>query len=314
MKRIAFVVHQMGTQGSYLNHLDLQQYLKDNEGYNITFYCENVKRLYEVIKSTRRDYKIGKGEVKILSKDIVEPNVVVTDFKTLIMAEKLNLFVICKKLIITDAIELTYYLRNMTNARFYYDFDIHTALRSFYAEEITFLMPPNNYYLFKEKHPDLDAKIFFKAINVDMINAVECENRDGYFFRWDDCEGYEDLVRDKFGKDGANFEPEWRYKHGRKIPWTYNETDHIFDYKSLVYRRRKYLEYKEQFGRLIFEYILLGKTVYFLDTPFTDDGLTDYIHHYDIKFDGNRIITTKEELENKMRVYTDKPWETNDEY
>ena len=310
MKKIAFVVHQMGTQGSYLNHLDLQQYLKDNEDYKVVFYCENVKKLYEVIDSTRRSYKIGKGEVKVIRKEILEPQTVVTDFKTLIMAEKLKLFVMCKKLLITDSIELTYYLKDMDNARFYYDFDIHQALRSFYAMETTFLMPPNNYYLFKEKHPDLDAKIFFKKINVDMLNTIDFENREGYFFRWDDCEGYEDLVRNKFGSDGANFEPEWLMKEGGyKVPLKYNEINHIFDYKSLVYRRRKYLEYQEQFGRLIFEYVLLGKDVYFLEEPFTDDGLTDYLNHYDIKFDGNKIVTTKEELENKMRVYTDKPWE-----
>lgn len=309
MKKIAFVVHQMGTQGSYLNHLDLQQYLKDNEGYRVVFYCENVKKLYEVIESTRRDYKIGKGEVKVIRKEILEPQVVVTDFKTLIMAEQLKLFVMCKKLLITDSIELTYYLKNMRDARFYYDFDIHKALRSFYAAETTFLMPPNNYYLFKEKHPDLDAKIFFKKINVNMLNTIKFENRDGYFFRWDDCKGYEDLVKDSFGDGGVNFEPKWKLRGRWKIPLKYNEIDHIFDYKSLVYRRRKYLEYQEQFGRLIFEYILMGKTVHFLDQPFTDDGLTDYLNHYDIKFDGNKVTTTKEELENKMQVYNDKPWE-----
>ena len=125
----------------------------------------------------------------------------------------------------------------------------------------------------------------------------------------DDCKGYQDLVKEKFGDDGANYEPDWKLRMGRKIPLKYNEVDHIFDYKALVYRRRKYLEYQEQFGRLIFEYILLGKTVYFMDEPFTEDGLTDYLRHFNIKFDGNRVSTTKEELKNKMMVYKDKPWD-----
>jgi hypothetical protein len=309
MKRAVFVSHQMGTQGSYLNHLDLQQYLKDHEDYKIKFYCENVKKLYEVIRNTRRSYTIGKGEVKILTREVIEPEVVVTDFKTLITAPQLQLWVICKTLLIMDSIELTYHLKEIKNARYFHNVDIYKALKQFYTKKTLFLMPPSNYKLFKQRYPDLDARIFFKSINIDMLKTIEFENRDGYFFRWDDLKGYQQLVKEKFGDDGFDYVPEWQLKRGQKIPLKYNEVNHIFDYKSLVYRRRKYLEYQEQFGRLIFEYILLGKTVYFLGEPFTDDGLTDYLHHYGIKFDGNKVITTKEELENKMRVYLNRPWE-----
>ena len=115
--------------------------------------------------------------------------------------------------------------------------------------------------------------------------------------------GYKEDVLKKFGDHGINYEPDWKLKMGRKIPLKYNEVNHIFDYESLVYRRRKYLEYQEQFGRLIFEYILLGKTVYFAAERFTDDGLTDYLHHFDIQFDGNKIVTTKDELREKMKDY-----------
>ena len=111
----------MGTQGSYINHLDLQQYLKDNEGYKVKFYCENVKRLFEVMKESRRSYSFNPGEVKVLRKEIVEPEVVVTDFKTLITARELGIWIICNKLLIMDTIELTYHLKDMKNARFYYE-------------------------------------------------------------------------------------------------------------------------------------------------------------------------------------------------
>lgn len=307
MKQAVFITHQMGTQGSYLNHLDLQQYLKDRDGYKIKFYCENVKSLYEIIKNSRRPYKIGSGEVKVLRKEIVEPELVFTDFKTLIMAKELGLWVICKKLIIMDSIELTYYLKDIKTARFYYNVDVEEALKHFYTEETLFLMPPCNYNIFKRKYPDLKAQPFFKHINIDMLNNLKYENRSGFFFRWDDLKGYKDLVQGKFGK-GVCYEPEWKLKKGRKIPLKYNEINHIFDYESLVYRRRKYLEYQEQFGRLIFEYILLGKTVYFESDPFTDDGLTDYLRHFNIKFDGNKVVTTKEELTERMKNYDDRPW------
>lgn len=310
MKEIVFLTNQMGLQGSYLNHLDLQQHLKDHEGYKVKFYCENVKKLFEVVRDSRRGYTFTKGEPKILKNEIVElGSVIITDFKTFLMAEKMNWWIICDTVLVMDSIELTYHLKDMKHARFYHSIDIEKAAKHFYANKILFLMPPNNHELFKVKHPTLESRPFFKIINTDMLKTLECENRPGYFYRWDDSKDYREEVTGKFGNDGVNYEPDWKLKLGHRIPLKYNEINHIFDYETLVYRRRKYLEFQEQFGRLIFEYILLGKTVYFACEPFSDDGLTDYLHYYDIKFDGNKIITTKEELEEKMKGYDDRPWE-----
>ena len=61
---------------------------------------------------------------------------------------------------------------------------------------------------------------------------------------------------------------------------------------------------------MIFEYILLGKDVYFLDRPFQADCLTDYLCHYNIKFDRFKVTTTAEELKTKMKVYEEQPWQT----
>ena len=155
---ITFIVHHMGTQGSFLNHLDLQQYLKDVEGHEIKFYCENVKRLFEV---------------KILKNDIVTFDTVITDFKTLINLNKLKINIICDKLIIMDTIELTYHLKGMTNARFYYDVDLYTLLRGIYYNQILFLMPHNNVYLFNQKYGDLKGIPFYKHINIDILNTIQ---------------------------------------------------------------------------------------------------------------------------------------------
>ena len=297
----------MGIQGSYLNHLDLFQHLK-SKGHKVRFYCENVKNLFEIVKNTRRSYTFDKGEIKLVRDEIVEPGVIITDFKTLIMMRELKCMIICKKLIVMDSIELTYHLKEMRDARFYYDVDAHDLIKQFFTDEVVFLMPPNNYKLFIQKYPKLQAEVFFKHINSEMLDTIEHEDREGYFFRWDDVDGYVEEVTDKFGGNGFLYEPEWNFKRGRKIPFRYNEIDHIFDYQSLVYRRRKYLAYQEQFGRLIFEYILMGKTVYFANEPYTDDGLTDYLHHFDIQFDGNKVITTKDELREKMKSYDKEPW------
>ena len=299
----------MGVQGSYLNHLDLQQHLKDVEGYDVKFYCESIPRLQDTIKSTRRSYSFQEGELYELQKEIVEYETVITDFKSLLMLHKMGYFVICKHLLVMDSIELTYNLKGMTNARFYNDTKIDDMVKQIYADKVTFLMPPCNYEIFKEKYPNLNGRIFYKNINTRILDTLECENRQGYFFRWDDIKGYDANIREHFGKDGYNFEPDWKMKMGRKIPLKYNETNHIFDYEALVYRRRKYLEYQEQYGRLIFEYILLGKKVYFAEDPYADDGLTDYLKYFEIEFSTNEITTSREELAYKMGMYIDRPWE-----
>lgn len=301
MKEITFLTNHKGIQGSYLNHLDLQQYLKDQEGYKIKFYCENVKKLYEVIKLSRRNYTFNKGEIKILKKELIFLNTVITDFKTLITLFHEKNYIIAKKVIIMDSIELTYHLKDMKDARFYYDIDINKLVKQFYANEIIFLMPPSNYKIFKEKYPNLNAQIFFKNINFNILKTVKYQNQEVFFYRWDTTDEKDNDIKKIFGDNCISYLPKWTLKNNRRVPLKYNESKFIFNYQNLIYRRRKYLEYQEQFGRLIFEYILLGKTVYFLNEPYTDDGLTDYLKYFNIEFQNNKIITTKEELEDRMK-------------
>lgn len=309
-KKIVFITHQMGTQGSYLNLLDLQQYLRTVEEYDIKFYCENVKKLFKVRKDSRRTYKYRSGEIKTLTKDIIEPETVITDFNTIIQLSEKGMSVICKKLIIMDTVELAYHLKGIRNARFFYDINLYKVLEHFYANEIVFLMPPNNYEIFQKKYPDLNAHIFFKKINVDMVDRIKYKRYGGNFFRWDDDLTYKNEVRSKYGMDCFCYEPEWTTnQNGASVPLKYKEADHIFDYQAFIYRRRKYLEYEEQFGRLIFEYILLGKPVYFMGNKYTNDGLSDYLKHYNIQFIGDKIITKREDLRKQMEYYTFKPWE-----
>jgi hypothetical protein len=288
----------------------MQQYLKDIEGHSIKFYCTNVKHLFNVMNNSRRKYTFKKGEIKKLRKDLFDvDSTVITDYKTLISLRNMKVNIICNKILIMDCVELSYHLKGMKNARFYNHVDIRSHLRGIYANKTVFLMPPNNIKLFREKYPDLEGQTFFKHINIDMLNTIECENRDGYFYRWN-IDIDDDEIKKEFGPDCYSFPPTWTTNAaGVRVPLKYNESDHLFDYKNLIYRRRSYLSYEEQFGRLIFEYILLGKTVYFLNEKHTDDGLTDYLNHFDIHFQGNKITTSKEELTEKMNVYIDKPWE-----
>lgn len=304
MGKIVFIVHQMGTQGSYMNHLDLQQHLKD-QGYDITFYCENVKRLFNVIEESRRKYTFKKGEIKILRKHIIEPYTVITDFSSLIKMYHDKIYVACDNVIVMDSVELTYHLKDMKHARFYYDIDLHEVLKCFYTNDIKFLMPPSNLKIFQQQYPDLKSEVHFKSINCNMLNTIEYENRDMYFYRWDDDEHYVKQIEHSFPRNTYQYPPEWTtLRNKTRVPLKYNEKNHIFDYKIFLYRRRKYLEYQEQFGRLIFEYILLDKAVIFLEAkPYKDDCLTDYLKHYEIEFNAGRIVTTKKELEKRMNEW-----------
>lgn len=58
MKEVVFIVHQKGTQGSYLNHLDLQQYLKDIEGNKISTTKEELKEKMQIYNERPWDYEI----------------------------------------------------------------------------------------------------------------------------------------------------------------------------------------------------------------------------------------------------------------
>jgi hypothetical protein len=70
----------------------------------------------------------------------------------------------------------------------------------------------------------------------------------------------------------------------------------------LHYERRPEVSYHEQFGRRIFEHILMGSQVYFDNDPYMlDDGLSDYLKYYNIQFEGKRVTTESKELSRRMK-------------
>lgn len=55
----------------------------------------------------------------------------------------------------------------------------------------------------------------------------------------------------------------------------------VFESQEYYYKKKEELAYFEQFGRLVFEFTMLGKEVEFEKNPLLyEDGLTDYILHY----------------------------------
>jgi len=196
-----------------------------------------------------------------------------------------------------DNNELSYHLNNVKQSKFFHpNLNINRLIKSHKYKEILFLFPPSNVSKFKELYPDIPFKVFFKKINWNLLKDVPTNHIDKLYYRFDDVDNLNEI----------------EHKYGDKLI-TFNEYKELdlWNYKGMIYYRRKHLEYYEQLGRLIFEFIMLGKEVHFLKNPFeVDDGLSDYLRHYDIQFDENfKVITSAEELIYLMTIdYREKPW------
>jgi len=296
MKKINILSHHLGLQGSYLNILDLNNYLQQQDNYKVTFHALEIKDLFNVTRGSKRIHIFN--ELKLLKNYKPDPDsITITDFKTLIKIFSLNIKVVCKKFIIMDNNELSYHLNNVKQSNFFHpNLNINRLIKPHQYKEILFLFPPSNVSKFKELYPDISFRVFFKKINWDLLKDVPINNIDKLYYRFDDI----DILK------------EIEHKYGNKLVTfdEYKELD-LWDYKGLIYYRRKHLEYYEQLGRLIFEFIMLGKEVHFLKNPFeVRDGLSDYLRHYDIQFDENyKVITPAEHLIYLMESeYRFKPW------
>lgn len=289
--------------GSYINFLDFQHYLARK--HNISFYYtqldENGYWLPHMLKKTCRKYDLG-NHMKLYGNVWIKDAVVVTDFRGLVICNEWGIPFECSKLIVMDSVELSYHLNETPNATHWFDWEfsyntsIHKYLSIHKYDEIVFLMPKINVRLFEEKYPDLNAMEFYKMINYDALCSAEITNNGKFCYREDESNLIYDALQNVDIYDNLDEQPKCS----------------VFDYKGFIFHRRKRLQYWEQFGRLIFEYIMLGKEVKFASDPFVvHDGLVDYMNYYNIKIDDKRVVTTtKDELLNKMCCdYEVKPWE-----
>ena len=218
---------------------------------------------------------------------------VITDFKTLVKLFSNNINVVCNKFLIMDNNELSYHLNNVRSAKFFHkNLNINRLIKCHRYKEILFLLPPSNVKNFSKLYPDIPYKIFFKKINWDMLKEIPINNTDRLYWRFDDIDMLEEMEN----------------KYGNKLK-TYDEYDEIdlWDNKGMIYYRRKHLSYYEQLGRLIFEFIMLGKEVHFLKNPYeVKDGLSDYLKYYEIKFNKDyKVISSAQDLISRMETSYD---------
>ena len=250
---ISIISTNFRMSGGYINHLDLYDFIRE---YDPNYYYMEETPLWRMLLETGRNYKL-QNPIKLNSIKEITDDIVITDFRGLIVLNNEGIVVRSSKFIIMDCVELTFHLNKLYSAPdwfFWFDFsykdEIHRYLTNVHSDEIVFLMPPSNHRNFSVKYPTLKSKVFFKKINVNVLREV----KDGFF---DD---------------------------------------------ALTYSRRPEVLWHEQFGRRIFEYILLDKHVYFNNDPFMkDDGLSDYLKYYDIKFDGRRITNSSKKIIERMK-------------
>jgi hypothetical protein len=291
--------------GSYINFLDLQHHLINESKHAITFYYTQLDKngywLPHMLEKTCRRYDMG-NYMKLWGNVWIKDDVVITDFRGLVICHKWGIPFKCSKLIVMDSVELSYHLNDMPDATHWFDWDFcyNTPLDSYLDiheyDEIIFLMPPVNVKTFEKRYPQLNAQEFHKKINYDALKSVRTSDNGKYCYRTD--------------------KPNLIYNALEKVD-IYDNVDEqpqgsIFNYRGFIFHRRKRLQYWEQFGRLIFEYIMLGKEVKFAVNPYgIHDGLVDYMNHYGIEIDSSRNITTKKQglIDRMQSPYEVKPWD-----
>ena len=279
-----------GIHGSLMNLLDLADYLT-RQKHEIDFVCLDRYHLADKLKQTVRKYKLGniydidsqfyeKGNIVAKGRIVKRNETIITDFKSLISWPEM---IICNKLIILDNAELSYHL-NGTIIDFYpKDIgDIRNILKKHNYNDHIFCMPPCNFDKFTQKYPDLNARIFFKKINIEALCTARASDNGKFFYRGDSP-------------------PAGLLKLAPK-PVQLDDLTQIFNYSGYVYYRRRDRAAYEQLGRMIFEFIIFDKRVYFYDKPDAEnDGLNDYWKHY-----GNGDRDTI--IEMMLEPYEDAPW------
>lgn len=262
MKKIIIVSDHKDINGSPINLLDFQDYLV-NQLYDVVFYTFHKWNFDNILNNSLRKYKIGK--IKTIRDFIVHRRCnVVTDFMSLVNVEAP---IICRNLIVFDNAELSYHLNGITNFFYKKDIpDLRQVLKKHRFSKVLFLMPKVNYEKFIIKYPDIPATIFYKKININALLSVPFSDNNRWFYRAE--------------KDGN--EPK-DIKCKKEIDKLTLDVDlkKMFDYHGYVYYRRADRSNFEQFGRSIFEFLIMGKEVHYFDHPNDkDDGLKDYWNHY----------------------------------
>jgi hypothetical protein len=294
MKKIFILSDHRYLSGSLINLLDFQQYLKDVENYKITFICEDKLINHNLIKLTNRKYTFDRLD-KIKDVIIIK-GCLITDFKSLCSTYLNGKRILADKCVVVDNIELSFYLDKRSDTHLYYDIDIYDCLNYHKVKDFIFLMPRFNKEIWDDIYSDVKSEVFYKKINIDLLNDMNIENNGKLFFR-----SY-NFYLDETMVNFTNISNIIKNKYPDSVELNLLNYKNIFSYKGYIYCKKPETYYFEQFGRLIFEYILLGKEIHWFDNPYEyDDGLKEYLNYYG---------EDKDQIEYLMKQkYEERPWE-----
>jgi hypothetical protein len=293
-KKIFILSNHRFLNGSSVNLLDFQQYLKDVEGYNVTYICDEKIINRDLIKLTHRNYNFDRLD-NIKDVTLIK-GCLITDFKTLCSSFINKKRIVADKCVIIDNIELSFYLNGWSNNHLYFNIDIYECLNYHKLKDVIFLMPPSNKILWDKKYNDLKSYVFYKKIHLNLLRKIKTFNNGKLFFRSFNFYNVSDVV------DYVDISNVIKEKYPNSVELSVNENKDIFNFDGYIYNKKPEVYYYEQFGRLIFEYILLNKKIYWFDNPYEyNDGLKDYLNYYS---------ENKEQVEYMMsNKYEEKFWE-----
>jgi len=293
MKKISIISNHRGMNGSVIGLLDFQQYLHDYEKYNIKFLCNKVHINRNIVKQSYRKYSFN--DIDTIKEINYIKHCIVTDFKSLVTTFIDGKRIIADKGIVLDNLELTLFLNEREGAMFYPNINMYDCLNFHRFKEIIFLMPPSNKVIWDKKYSDLSSYVFYKKINTNMLKNIDYKNNGKIFFRSHNFYNLPDIGY-------LNISEFIRDKYPNSIELSIVNDYNIFDFSGYIYNKKPEVSYYEQFGRLIFEFILLNKKIYWFDNPYEwNDGLKDYLLYYS---------EDREKIEYMMnKKYNVRPWE-----
>lgn len=278
--RVNVIADHRSIQGSYMNLIDFQQYLREVENVEVHFFTNDKDELQRVLKKSMRSYKFD--EI-IPFKDIIisAKYPVVTDFKTLCSTYKTKKRIFTNKMVVFDNLELSLFLNDGFDAYFHPNVTMDEILEWHKYSEILFLMPKCNKEVFEKKYPHLPCQEFYKKLYVPKVDEIEVGDNGRNFYR---VNNYYDLPQ----IDGINIDDEIKKVYPNADGLSIHDGIKAFEYSGYIYTKKQETNYWEQFGRTIFEFLVLGKEILWYDDPFQyKDGLRDYLIHYS---DDGKII------------------------
>jgi hypothetical protein len=269
--RIGIYHHRIDINGSFLNCIDLSEYLKCD----IYVSRYNLKK---VIKLKNRIYR--QHNQKILKLDNDRFDILICDYSAFLYILNYNIKINTEKLIVMDSLFLSLHQKGVTKDDYFYNLfkeltieDLPNKIDEVLPNtELHFLMPKYNYdkWLYKKRYK---TDVFYKKINFDIMNFPDISNN-GYIFREDYNNTYYKNIYDK-------------YPNAQKT-----DIDRlIYETENYIYYRRKYLSSIEQFGRLIFELYYTNHNIYLIDDIFKiHDSLYEYLYLVNSYIDNNKLI------------------------